>query len=536
MNLRDPRVQNGDLLRRPARPADAVAILLTVTFFLAGCCLIPYAGLQMDEVLFGSAIYAPRLTPAWISIFKKPLPVMILPYLGALKAWLYAPLLAVLSPTVWTVRVPVLLLGSLTLWMFYRLVRRLAGGRAALASCALLATDTTYLLTTCFDWGPVVLQRFLAVAGVSCVVRFHDRGSWRALAAGFFLFGLGLWDKALFGWTLAGLAAGVLAAAPGALRRALSVKSASVSVLFLLLGAYPLIRYNVHSRMETARWGVGWSTEDRVQKLHVLRSSLDGSSLLGYISTEDPAPRPRQPRNPLERLSVFTDTVTGRLRFGWLGYALAAAILALPLLWRTPARPPMLFSLTTMAVAWALMFFGKGVGVSTHHVALMWPWPHLLVGTALAGMSRWARKAGAAVLIVAVALICGKSVLVTNVYLSQFIRNGAAGSWTDAIQPLSDVIGEYRTRQIVVLDWGMFEQLRLLHRGRLNLAWDADPLAADPPDRVFIMHTDAHEQLSGVNARLREKLAAAGRRREVLHVVNDSNGRAVYEVFRVPPL
>ena len=25
----------------------------------------------------------------------------------------------------------------------------------------LLATDTTFLLTTCFDWGPVVLQHFL---------------------------------------------------------------------------------------------------------------------------------------------------------------------------------------------------------------------------------------------------------------------------------------------------------------------------------------------------------------------------------------
>ena len=64
------RVENGGLFRRPRNPVDATALLLTMTFCLAGCCLIPYPGLQMDEVLFGSAIYAPRLTPAWIGVFK----------------------------------------------------------------------------------------------------------------------------------------------------------------------------------------------------------------------------------------------------------------------------------------------------------------------------------------------------------------------------------------------------------------------------------------------------------------------------------
>ena len=149
-------------------------------------------------------------------------------------------------------RIPVLMLGCLTLALFFFLARRLAGPRVAVVACSLLAADTTYLLTTCFDWGPVVLQRLLGVAGVLCLVRFYDTSSRLSLGAGFFLFGLGLWDTALFGWTLIGLA-----------------------VACLLIGAYPLARYN-----------------QRYQ--------------------EDPAVGPRQPRNLLERFSVAIDERAGR--------------------------------------------------------------------------------------------------------------------------------------------------------------------------------------------------------------------------------
>ena len=164
---------------------------------------------------------------------------MLLSYLGALKAWLYSPILAVWQPSAWSIRLPVLLLGAATIWLFYRLLDRLQGKRAALLGCALLATDTTYLLTTCFDWGPVVIQRLLAVAGVLLLVRYHQDSSRVSLGAAFFLFGLALWDKALFRLEPVGLAAGALFVFPGVIRRSVNAKNLALALVCLLRAGAP---------------------------------------------------------------------------------------------------------------------------------------------------------------------------------------------------------------------------------------------------------------------------------------------------------
>ena len=519
-----------------------------MTFLLAGLRLVPYPGLQNDEVLFAGALYAPRETPGWIGVFQKPLPVMLLGYLGALKAWLYAPILALWTPSAWSVRIPVLLLGSLTLWLFFRLSRRLLGNRGALAACALLATDTTYLLTTTFDWGPVVLQRLFSVTGVWFLVRFHDTSKRRFLGIGFCMFGLAVWDKALFAWTLAGLGAAAACVIPDAFRRAFSWRNLAVALVCFLIGAYPLIRYTKRYRMETPRTAVGWSLHGWKDKLYVAASTLDGSSLIGYVTVDDPDEHSRLPGSAMGSLSVAVDNLAGRPRHGWLGYALGVSVLLLPLLWRSPVRRPMLFALVLLLVAWSLMFFGRGVGGSTHHVALLWPWPHLLVAAAFAGVSRRLGRVGLPLLVLVIGLTCARAALATNVYLSQFIRNGAADSWTDAIYSLSDYLGAQAGKQVVVLDWGILEPLRLLHRGRLPLVWGADPLQppspgpehtrvfqemAGQPARLFVSHTEEHEQFAGVNGRLSRMLEALGLEREVLRVVPDSNGRPVFEVFTI---
>src|SRR5258707_13199324 len=150
---------------------------------------------------------------------------MLMSYLGALKSWVYAPIFRFWRPSIASVRVPVILAGAATIWLFWSLLRRIAGYRAAAVGSVLLATDTLFLLTTCFDWGPVVLQHLLLVSGVLCLVRFYQESRRRFLAVGFFLFGLALWDKALFAWILSGMAISVLFIFPNELRKLLSVRN-----------------------------------------------------------------------------------------------------------------------------------------------------------------------------------------------------------------------------------------------------------------------------------------------------------------------
>src|SRR5260370_8003216 len=82
--------------------------------------------------------------------------------------------------------------------------------RAAWIGGLLLATDTMFILTACFDWGPVALQHFLLVAGLLLVLKFAVSANRLALFCGFCCFGLGMGDKALFVWMLGGIAVAVV--------------------------------------------------------------------------------------------------------------------------------------------------------------------------------------------------------------------------------------------------------------------------------------------------------------------------------------
>jgi len=477
---------------------------------------------------------------------------MLMSYLGALKCWIYEPVFAIWQPSAYSLRVPVLVLGAFTIWLFYLLLYRILGRRAAVAGCALLATDSTYLYTTCFDWGPALLQHVLMVGGVLLLVKFHQTSSRAALGIGFFLFGLALWDKALFGWTLAGMLLGLLSANPGALRRAVSKKNLLVVAFCFVAGASPLLRFNLRHSGETLRANVGWSAEPAVLrfKADMLLRSLGGSGLLKYLSFADGTEGARRPRTALERSSVELDERTGDMREGWLVYAMGAAVLLLPAVWNTRARRPMIFALVLMAVVWGQMLFGAGVGASVHHTVLLWPWPHFFAAAGLAEASRRLRRGGISALVLVIVLVCGSNVVAADVQFSQLIRNGGGPVWTDAIFGLSGYLPTVPAEQYVLLDWGMLEPLRLLHKGRMPLAWGGDAALKDTPGEdemrgfrtmiqstgnVYVLHTGPFQVFTGVNPRFDRLLEREGYRKQPLTLIPDTNGRNVFEVFRVVP-
>jgi hypothetical protein len=93
----------------------------------------------------------PAATVFDAQIFHSRVPLMLLTYLGALKSWLYLPILTLFRPSYLTVRLPVLTIGSLTVWLFIWLLELTGGRTVAWVGGLLLATDTMFLLTTCFD-------------------------------------------------------------------------------------------------------------------------------------------------------------------------------------------------------------------------------------------------------------------------------------------------------------------------------------------------------------------------------------------------
>ena len=547
--IRTPDVNIDSERRNFIRKPALTALFFCLLFILLGALWIRYPGIQNDEALFAAPLYHPTWANYWVETRHVRIPIMLMSYLGALKSWIYAGIFHFFAPGPASVRLPMLLAGALSVWLFFCLLARLAGDRAALIGTALLATDATYLLTIRCDWGPVALQHLLLVSGLLLVVKYYQQGSILRLAAGFFLFGAGCWDKALFVWMLGGVAAGAVLVFPRELWRSLRPLNAAVAALAFSAGASPLLIYNLAGPepLGTLRGNLAWEISQLPAKAPFVTQSLSGSTLFGYWSREDGDALPRDPETRLERVCLWLSGVSGKPRRNLLNPALLAALAAAALLWRTPVRRIVLFTLIAGAVAWLPMGAIRNAGGGVHHTVLLWPLPQLLIGAVFAEAARRFGRAAPAMVTAAVVLVCGSNLLLLNNYYARLIRNGGSVTWTDAIYPLSDYLKTVPARQVFSLDWGLIDPLRLLNRGHLELGVGSEPFAKDAmseedrkearrmaaPGNLFLGHTEGNEFDPRVPRQLAAWAREEGCRKQVLQVIRDRNGRAIFEVFRL---
>src|SRR5208283_2707785 len=258
-------------------------ILCALLFFLLGCLFVDRAGLQTDEALFSAPLFRD-----WkffsILLGRWKIPVMNMSYIGALKTWIYAPILLLGHPSPASIRLPVVALGAVIILLYWLLLNRVHGRHAAWAGCLLLASDTSFLLTTTYDWGPVVLQHLLLIAAMLFAVRWFQNGAEWNLGIAAFCCGLAFWDKAIFVWVFSGILVWLLMFLPAILRR-LTWRAAGLAVAGLCIGALPLIVYNLLSdpKFSTIRSNSHFRFEDYQRKIFILRGAWSGWGMMGYV-------------------------------------------------------------------------------------------------------------------------------------------------------------------------------------------------------------------------------------------------------------
>jgi hypothetical protein len=536
-------------LRRTSLRAHAAGLSFAAAFLVQGYAFLRRFGYQEDEALFAAPLFDPRISADVIRVFGVELPLMISSYLGSLKTWLYAVIFNFWDPGVCLVRVPVLLAGCATVYLFFRLLLRTAGFGAAVAGTALLATDTVFLLTTTFDWGPVALQHLLAVSALLLFVRFHQAGKRADLALAGFCCGLGIWDKAAFLWMLTGVAVAALVLFRREVAHSFTFKNALLAGACLWLGASPFWAYSLHHPGAAHVAAGGFSSDKWVAKAYVMGMTLDGSVLFNFLIRADSSAEPRSPETGLERVSLTMAGLSGRPAHNLQRYAVFVVLLLLPVLWKkTDAGRPAAFALLAFLVAWAIMIAIKNGGGGAHHTVLLWPLPHMAIGIALAQAWRWKNRLVPLVAASILAVLCLSNLALTNEYLARAIEKGTAVAWTDAGEPLSAYLSALRSRRIFVLDWGIMGPLRLSGRGRLpvhpniGVLWARDWSEQDrtwlredaisPQGNYFVAHVPGTEVVPGVRPRLRSLAAAMGFREQLLMVAHDRNKRPVMEVFR----
>jgi 4-amino-4-deoxy-L-arabinose transferase-like glycosyltransferase len=506
--------------------------------------MISYAGIQEDEALFSIPFYSPIPREYKIRTSHHDIPLMVMSYVGALKTWIYWPLVQWFGPSVWTVRLPVALAGAITVFIFYHLIRNSGGPRAVFAASAgalLLATDPVFLLTNTYDWGPVAIEHVLLVGGCYLLLRFAKARSeeahsrvWR-LVFGFMCFGLALWNKALFVWALTGLAVAAVTTCRHEIRQCLTLRTAGIALASFLFGALPFVVFNLRADNATVSENAHLDLDHLPQKWLQLERAADGSSLFAFMVDEDADAPVKPPYTWRGRLAELIRRVFGEHRETWFFSVFGVILACGPLWWRSRAAR---FSLVFLVVAWSMMAVTRNAGGAAHHDILLWPFPILFAVSALAQIPwRWLAVSAAAAMVLA-------NLLVVNQYTLQFERDGAAENFTDALFALQRALPENQT--VYVIDWGMNATSQLSHQGRLDIHYAHGPLSSHPPDAdssaqlrsmladsgaIWVDHVASREAFQGTGAILEKFASAAGYRREVLQTVADSNGRPVFEIF-----
>lgn len=157
-------------------------------------------GLQYDELLFINAAKGGTGSDLFVEARIGSIPVLLMKYMGALKAWIYRPLFLAFPVSAVSIRLPAIVFGVAGGALIVAGLGRLFGRQAALLAAPIVLLDPTLLMQSRLDWGPNALM-FLFRG-----LLFYSIGSWAAtrkifwLCCGLAASLLGLFDKLNFIW------------------------------------------------------------------------------------------------------------------------------------------------------------------------------------------------------------------------------------------------------------------------------------------------------------------------------------------------
>jgi len=430
-----------------------IAIAALLFFIAAACVFIPRIGIYPDEVLF--------VPPVWhfsalgsVKILGTRLPTMLMSYVGADKTYLYMPILKLLPPTTWALRLPVVFIGALTLWLLFAASRFLTGERVAAAIVWIVASDPLFLLTTTFDWGPVALQHLFFVAALFFLARKKP-----LIFAASVSLGLALWDKGTAIWTLAGLFVSAVVFLPNLLRANASLANAAQALGGFALGALPFLRYNLRNHWATFNDNAKFTLAGLPAKFHGMWMTLNGLGMFGwFVRGSDP---------PWYSLAP-------------LGIAAAAILVFRRKV--APVRSFALFALSTGLITWLAMLVAESGGTSVHHTILVWPWPHLfavcVLGYALA-------RKPFTIFITAIVL---SNIVMVGFYAERMFEFGPTRAWSDATFKLPRLLpANLAAKKIVATEWSIYLPAIYLTRGKPPIEEQSfSDLPLDPPGTEFL--------------------------------------------------
>lgn len=508
---------------------DRAAWILVWSILIVRVALSMYRisrpGLQADETLFVNAATL-RIPGEFVQYSIHGIPILLSPYIGALKSWIYAPIFTLFGNSALTIRLPVVVITTAGLPLLYMAVRDLVSRPVALLAVAVLSFDNSLFWLTRDDVGPNAIEFFLMCAALFCCARLvrdrRQRWIWLLLVA----LALGVFNKLNFIWTVN---AALVASAVVVLRYRTSLRAnwrlaatwvAGLAAIYAGFGAYYL-GDKIGSLNQPVRHGsvlaFTWPQFEQGTK-----QILSGTWFLDYALT------PTNPRIPVVVVVVVL-------------FAVGAVASVVPA--RTRSLPMVCMAFVTVFTSVQILFTVQAT--AGWHYIVIYPFVMIVasygawtLARAVLRRERWVSVALAAVAIVVVSY---DGILMAKYFRALKVEPHFS-PWTPAIYDLSDYL-RHTNGTVVVADWGIYDSLLALDPSRrysddqfafvssdpASLKSADDLIAALPGPKLIVTHADGKLVFPTVNADLRK--AEAGHV-GLVRTVPGADGKPMYLVYR----
>lgn len=510
------------------RVAGVIVALSTLFFLLASCVGLADPGLEYDELLFvNGALGVPHAYHDFIYREALGVPTMLMPYIGALKAWLYEPIFAVFGVSVDSVRVPAVLLAAVAILLSVALIRRLLGLWPAVLLAMLLATDPAYGAMSRTDWGPIVLSALLRVAALVCYFAFMRGRSVRYLWLMVLALSLGLFNKLDYVWFIAAFGVAALLVHHqellDAVRRRRVAVLAPVAVLLAVGVAAVFTLILPADRLTTGAPHL--SLGDRISEVvKLFRGTYNGASVYENMTASQ-----------LPHTSLIGTLIPYVL--------IASAAIALWLLvrGRRLSREDGLRQAASLTTFFLVLFVVLAVGIvftrqatGPWHVMLLWPLPDVLTICLLVTAARVpalaVRRASVAIVGVALAALLVTQVRTMADYVHAYRSSRSWSSpWSTEIYAATRTISQSapRVQSIISADWGLGTEVFALGdeavRARFGDEWSSFTNPAATPATlqrewfqgrrvIVVYHSQPAQIMASTTQRVEAILKSSGSR------------------------
>jgi 4-amino-4-deoxy-L-arabinose transferase-like glycosyltransferase len=522
-----------------------------VSYLLFSWSALSLPGLQYDEVLFANAALGHLddsfLVYEW-DLAGLKVPVMLMSYIGALKAYIYAVVFNLFPTSPASVRLPVTLLGLATLFCIYKVSDRMFGKGVALCAAWVVATDPSYIYHVRLDMGPVTLMLFLKMLGLLWLLVFVKSQRPIHLAVAAFTLGLGIFDKANFLWFVIALPLAAFFVWRGALLKGFTAKNFLIGMGFLALGCFPFIVYNLARGGETFEGRLLFPdkpVESVARRTGLLIETLNGSGVYRFVNGQPPS---HWTITAAEFPASLAPWVVAILMVGVSAYRVTTG---------KKLNAMLCFTVLLSWIITAQIFFTH-LAIGWHHFMMLWPFPQLALAFCCTRLIQaqhltenacsWPRGTVPAVGIVLLVCLLTSNVVMNVSYLRSFVQEGGRGFYSDAIYDLVKYSVGQKKERFLLMDWGFNNQMLLLSRGQVRkeeVFWQLlqpqskeDALAeleqlAQDGSSLFVFHAPAHTVFNQPIQLFDEMLTRRGWKSKRTKVFFHRRGDPVYFLLKV---